>query len=64
MSQIFCPRKLAFWENLTTSREVVATIKQERPYYDLIWHCVLVMIYVARAGRTEEAANIFAYSSN
>lgn len=64
LSQIFCPRKLAFWENLTTSRKVVAAVKQERPYDDLIWHRVLMMVYVTRTGRTKIAANVLAYASD
>ena len=64
LSQIFCPRKLAFWEDLTASWKVITTLKQERSYYDLVWHRVLMVIDVARTCRTEEAANVLAYNLN
>jgi len=64
LSQIFCPRKLAFWEDLTASWKVITTLKQERSYYDLVWHRVLMVIDVARTCRTEEAANVLACKLN
>jgi hypothetical protein len=60
LPQVFSPRKLSFWEYLSTSRKVIATIKQESPHYDLVWHRILMMINMACADRTEEAANVFA----
>jgi hypothetical protein len=63
LPQVFCPWKLAFWKDLTASGKVIAAIKQESPYYDLIKHRILMMIDMTCAGRTEEATNVFAYIS-